>query len=163
MWERLKRWFALPQIEGDEETRRMAAVLNTILWAELGVVLAASPLILVTNASVAIVPVGGLLLLVAAMLFLLRAGRVRLSGTLFLINLWLVATGLTFASGGLAHQTPSSYFVAVLVAGLLFGTAAAVWLTVASGLVCLVAFVVEGTGLGAQRRSLRRNDASLQR
>ena len=146
MWERLKRWFALPEIEGDEETRRTAALLNVILWAEMGVVLASSPLILVTNVQAAIVPVVVLLVLVGAMLFLLRAGRVRLAGSLFLINLWLVATGLLFMSGGLNHQTTSSYFVIVLVAGLLFGWKSAAWSTAASGVVVTAAFVIEQLG-----------------
>ncbi|MFN2284908.1 MAG: GAF domain-containing protein [Anaerolineae bacterium] len=147
MWERLKRWFALPEIEGDEETRRTAVLLNVILWAEMGVVLASSPLILVTRVQAAIVPVVVLLVLVGAMLFVLRAGRVRLAGILFLINLWLVATGLLFMSGGLNHQTTSSYFVIVLVAGLLFGWKSAAWLTAASGLVITAAFVIEQLGI----------------
>ncbi|MFN2111339.1 MAG: GAF domain-containing protein, partial [Anaerolineae bacterium] len=147
MWERLKRWFALPEIEGDEETRRTAVLLNVILWTEMGVVLASSPLILVTRVQAAIVPVVVLLVLVGAMLFVLRAGRVRLAGILFLINLWLVATGLLFMSGGLNHQTTSSYFVIVLVAGLLFGWKSAAWLTAASGLVITAAFVIEQLGI----------------
>ena len=147
MWERLKRWFALPEIAGDEETRRTAALLNVILWAELGVVLASSPLILLTNVQAAIVPVVVLLVLVGAMLFLLRAGRVRLAGNLFLINLWLVATGLLFVTGGLNHQSPSSYFVVVLVAGLLFGWRSILWLIVASGLVISASFVIEQMGI----------------
>ncbi|MBN2390249.1 MAG: GAF domain-containing protein, partial [Anaerolineae bacterium] len=146
MWERLKRWFALPEIEGDEETRRTASLLNVILWAEMGVVLASSPLILLTNVQAAIVPVVVLLVLVGAMLYLLRAGRVRLAGNLFLINLWLVATGLLFVTGGLNHQSPSSYFVVVLVAGLLFGWRSIVWLIVASGLVISAVFVIERMG-----------------
>jgi len=147
MWERLKRWFALPEIEGDEETRRTAALLNVILWAEMGVVLMSSSLILVTDVQAAIVPVVVLLLLVGAMLSLLRTGRVRLAGSLFLINLWLVATGLLFVTCGLNHQSPSSYFVVVLVAGLLFGWKSAAWLTAASGLVVAAAFVVEQMGM----------------
>ena len=147
LWERLKRWFALPEIAGDEETRRTAALLHVILWAEMGVVLASSPLILVTRVQAAIVPVVVLLVLVGAMLFLLRAGRVRLAGSLFLINLWLVATGLLFMSGGLDHQTTSSYFVIVLVAGLVFGWKSAAWLTGASALVIVAAFVIAQMGI----------------
>ena len=70
LWERIKRWFSLPDIEGDEETLRTAKLLNVILWAEFIVVLLSSPLIVVTNAQIALIPVLGLLLLVGAMLFL---------------------------------------------------------------------------------------------
>ena len=144
MWERLKRWIALPDIEGDEETLRMARLLFVMLWAELGVVLASSPLVAVSQIQIAFVPIAGLLFFAVAML--LRAGRVRLSGNLFLVSLWLVSTSLMFASGGLNHQAPSSFFIAILAAGLLFGGASIILMAVASGLTYLAAFVIEQMG-----------------
>ncbi len=146
LWERLKHWFALPEIAGDEETRRTATLLNVILWAELGVVLASSSLILVTDVLVGVVPVVVAVVLVVTALVLLRTGRTRLAGSLFLVTLWLFTTGLLFASGGLSHQTTTSYFVVVTVAGLLFGWKSVAWVTVVSGLVVVATFVAERLG-----------------
>ena len=66
MWDRIKQFFVPPVFEGDEELQRIARLLNVILWAELGIVLASVPLLFVTGATLgALLTIGGLLGLVS--------------------------------------------------------------------------------------------------
>ncbi len=147
MWNKIKQFFAPPNVAGDEDRRRLAGLLNTILWTELGIVLAAAFLIPFTGVAAAVVPVLGLVLFVAVSLFLLRAGRVELAGSLFLANLWLAATAILFTSGGLAHQTPSSHFVVLLVAALLFDWRAVAVIAALDVILYVGVFVAEQAGV----------------
>ncbi len=142
MWYRIKTWFAPPFFKDDQEKQRIATLLNIILWIELGLVLASVPLLFFTKAFLGgLIAISGLILLVVVMLFVLRAGRVRLSGILFLWSLWLIATALVFTSGGVAHQAPSSYFVVILVAGLILGGKSVAAVAVSSSIVCIALVV----------------------
>jgi methyl-accepting chemotaxis protein len=122
MFETIRRWLAPPVFEGDEDKTREAKSLNTILVVILVILLgslAAVPS--AANPLQGLLPIGGMSAVVVGALLLLRAGHVRLAGTLFTLLIWATDTVLLVIAGGVSGPMSSSMVVLVVIGGLLLG------------------------------------------
>jgi len=121
MLERIKQVFA-PPIFDNEEKARVAALLNTMLFIVLALVIAFAVIALITEHSIARFALDSTFALLAVgLLLLLRRGRVQLAGFVLSFALWALVTVGTYLFGGLRASGASSYFGIVVIAGLLLG------------------------------------------
>jgi GAF domain-containing protein len=137
-WDKIKRLFAPPIFEGDEDKTHIAGLLNTLVMGAL-VVLSASFVVAMAMTTslleqVAVVTILGLLfLMIVISKGLLQSGRLRPASIVFIIGLWLAFAQIYVFSAGRLDDLV--FFAAVIVvAGLLLGQRAAVTLIVASSL-----------------------------
>lgn len=148
MWEWIRRFFAPPIFEDDEDKTRTARLLNTILWANLAIwLLCAWALPLSENILVGVLVISVMILLAFVALILMRQGYIRSAGTLFTFSMWAVVVGLLLISGGVVSPMAVGFLVVVILAGLLVSARAAiafVGLGVAS---VVVVFALELGGL----------------
>jgi len=145
----LKRVFAPPVFE-DEGKTRVASLLNAILWMFI-VLLSARFVVLSFTFSdqIALVPVvlGSLLAISVGLLFLMRAGHVRVASNVFTGTMWCAMTLLLFRTGGIRGTMYSAYTLVILVTGLLLGGRAAISYAGASVVIGTVVFVLESRGV----------------
>ena len=120
-----KRSFLAAPLFADEETSRIAEMLNIILLVIAGLVSLFIVVSLVTVSAANLIVEFVLLAVVAGLWGLMRRGRVRLSASLLSLLLWVAVTAGIAVGGGLRGTGLSSYFGIVLIAGLLLGSYAA--------------------------------------
>ena len=131
VWTRIKRFFAPPVFEGDEEKTRNVALLNTLLWTMMGGIAIASPFLAIASGSGSalvwtLVLVAVIVLSLGGMIWMSRRGHVRRASVLVALLLWVVTTVAIVIFGGIRSTTTPSYLVVIFVAGLLLGWGAAV-------------------------------------
>ena len=133
---RVRSLLAPPIFEGDEDKTRLARWTNRLLWAELGLVMTSSIAIPLTGSSLLLAgpPILVIVILCVVGLWILRTGRVKFAAGLFVARMWLIATVLAMFSGGLRDQGVSSYFMILVIAGLLLGVRAVVGFAALSAL-----------------------------
>ena len=120
-------WLRPPQY-ADPRINRQARLLNHILWAALITVLGYTlcvPLILADAAytTYSLIPILGLILLLIA---IFRRGYVIPVALIFIVAGWLIITYGMIAFGGIRSASFNSYFVLVMLAGLLLGQRAGI-------------------------------------
>jgi signal transduction histidine kinase len=117
-----------PPFFEDEEERRVAGLLNTILLAAMATAVTAgiALLFMLPGTLYLSVVLASMFLVEVISLFLMRRGQVRLAGGLFTLALWVVGTTVVFVSGGVRSLGVCVYFVVILIAGLLLGGLAGV-------------------------------------
>lgn len=120
-----KRSFLAAPLFADEETTRIAEMLNIILLVIAALVALFVIISLVTVSAANLIAEFVLLAVVAGLWVLMRLGRVRLSALLLTLLLWVTITGGIAIGGGLRGTGLSSYFGIILIAGLLLGSNAA--------------------------------------
>jgi signal transduction histidine kinase len=118
----LKALFTPPVFPEDEEKTRIAKLLNIILLAVMGLVMAFSvPAFVMTpkigRFVIEFILAGWSLII----LVILRRGRVYGASFLFTLTLWVVVTYGTYEAGGFRGSTMSAYFGILLIAELLLG------------------------------------------
>jgi two-component system, LuxR family, sensor kinase FixL len=118
----LRILFSAPIFE-DEETTRIAGLLNPILLTMLGFTTFYALWATVGYANPLPILKGVLLLLAlwAIAFVLMRVGKVRLGGQLFLWGVWGTVTYIAILSGGVKAQATTTYIPITLAAGLLLG------------------------------------------
>lgn len=121
-----RRSFLAAPLFADEETTRIAEMLNIMLLVIAGLVSIFVVISLVTFSAANLIAEFVLLAVVAGLWVLMRTGRVRLSALLLALLLWVTITGGIAVGGGLRGTGLSSYFGIVLIAGLLLGSYAAI-------------------------------------
>ena len=132
VWTWIKKLFAPPVFEGDEEKTRNAALLNILLWVVLLAVVVVSPFQIMdsdalgtkiaTAVMIYVVFVPALL----GLLWMSRSGRVRQAGGLLATLVWAVTTVTIIIFGGIRSTVTPAFFVSIFIAGLLMGWRAAV-------------------------------------
>ena len=138
----IRRFFAAPVFEGDDDKTRVANLLNTLLLARLVTSLVTGIVAPLTFAQPLIaVRVAGLIFLLSlASLILMRFGLVRVASVLFLTGLWIVFSILMFLSDGVNSPFVMTYVTLTTVAGLMLGGWAAIVVAELSVLASLVLF-----------------------
>jgi GAF domain-containing protein len=138
----LSKLFAAPVFANDDEKTRSAAYLNVIVLSNIPILLL---FILVRTATGAeLFGVDNLILAVIIAIltfvwFLMRSGRVRPAAYLHVSTIWLASTLIALSGSGIRGTAFTSYFVVMLMAGLLLGWKPAIGFTILS--------VVAGFGL----------------
>jgi signal transduction histidine kinase/putative methionine-R-sulfoxide reductase with GAF domain len=113
----------LPSFEDLHEPANMGRLLQNLALASLAVdALLALAALRLLPASIPMLGVTWLLGLTFLATYLLaRAGKPRLAGTVYMLLLWLTASLVTFALGGLSVLGFSLYITIIITASLLFG------------------------------------------
>lgn len=131
----LRKVLAPPTFPDDENKTLSAYYLNIILWASsvallvfLGIrvyqghaLFEASNFVLMT-----------LIVVVIAALIIMRMGAVRLAASIHISVIWLASTFLALNGSGIRGSGYASYFVVMLLAGLLLGVRPAVFIAAIS-------------------------------
>lgn len=120
----LKKQLAAPVFPGEEEKTRVAALLNTVLWSALFILVVAGPVLVVVNETprdvqLTLMLVGGFALALLGLLHLLRRGVVRIASTLFCSLLWLFVFATTLVFGGIRSSITPAYLLTIFIAGFL--------------------------------------------
>jgi len=147
MVDQIKRYLA-PPIFDDQDTRRVASLLNVVLLTAMATAVVAGivlSIVLPGQLHLSLVFVS-MFLLELGLLFLMRRGQVRLAGALFSFALWVIGTTVIFISGGVRSLGICVYFVVILIAGLLLGGRAVVGFAGLSFLAISVALYLELDG-----------------
>ena len=138
----IRRFFAAPVFEGDDDKTRVANLLNTLLLASLVTSLVTGIVApLPFSQPLIAVGVAGLFFLLSLVsLILMNFGLVRVASVLFLSGLWIVFNILMFLSDGVNSPFVMTYVTITTVAGLLLGGWAAIVVAELSVLASLVLF-----------------------
>jgi len=132
----LRRFFAPPIFPHDEERTRSAGFINAIVLSNIPILVLFIIIRVVTGQGEVFGSANIILAAIIAILtvvwFLMRAGWVKVAGYLHVSTIWLASTMIAIMSGGINSTTFTSYFVVMLMAGLLLGWTHAVAFTVLS-------------------------------
>jgi GAF domain-containing protein len=145
MLSQIRRFLAPPIFEGDEDRTRLAAVLNTLSWmlvalivivGVLGLLQVSGLLVILGRDFFSLIFVAApavLALLFGAVQFLMRRGRVRPASWLLVSIFWLLMTTIAALVGtGVRAPALGAFVLAVLLAGLLLGWQAGIAFAVLS-------------------------------
>ena len=129
----LRRFFAPPIFPHDEERTRSAGFINAIVLSNIPILVLFIIIRVVTGQGEVFGSANIILAAIIAILtvvwFLMRAGWVKVAGYLHVSTIWLASTMIAIMSGGINSTTFTSYFVVMLMAGLLLGWTHAVAFT----------------------------------
>jgi GAF domain-containing protein len=129
----LSRFLAPPVFVGDEEKSRSAGFINAIVLTNIPILVLFIIVRVATGAGELFGPANLILAAIITTLsivwLLMKAGWVRLAGYLHVTTIWLASTMIALLSGGINSTTFTSYFVVMLMAGLLLGWRPAIGFT----------------------------------
>jgi GAF domain-containing protein len=143
MWDKIKRFFAPPIFEGDEDKTRIAGLLNTLVVGML-VILGAGFIVglVITNQGAIAIILGLHFLMTVISKSLLQWGRPRPASIVFIIGLWITVALIYGLSAG--RSSVIVFFAAlVVIAGLLLGQRAAITSIAVSSLMGFGMFVAD--------------------
>ena len=128
--------FAPPVFPEDEEKTRVAGFINAIVLTNIPILVLFIIVRVVTGADEVLGPaniiLAGIIAILAIVWLLMRAGWVKVAGYLHVTTIWLASTMIALMIGGINSTTFTSYFVVMLMAGLLLGWRPAVGFTLLS-------------------------------
>ena len=131
----LSKYFAAPVFAEDNEKTRSAWYLNVIVLSNIPILLLFIIIRTVSGAE----PFGidnlilaGIIAILTAVWFLMKSGRVRLAAYLHVSTIWLASTMIALSGSGIRGTAFTSYFVVMLMAGLLLGWRPAIGFTILS-------------------------------
>ena len=129
------KYFAAPFFPNNEEKTRSARYLNVIVLSNIPILL----LFIIIRTSTGAEPFGIDNLILAAIIivltiawFLMKAGQVRLAAYTHISTIWLASTMIALSGSGIRGTAFTSYFVVMLMAGLLLGWKPAIGFTILS-------------------------------
>ncbi|HVF26071.1 MAG TPA: GAF domain-containing protein [Anaerolineales bacterium] len=130
------RFLTPPVFPHDEEKTRVAGFINAIVLSNIPI-LALFIIIRVATGADELFGTANLVLVaiivtLSVVWILMRAGWVPLAGYLHVTTIWLASTLIALLSGGIKSTTFTSYFVVMLMAGLLLGWRPAIGFTILS-------------------------------
>ena len=132
----LRTFFAPPIFTDNEEKTRIAGFINVLVLTNVPILLLFIIVRVVTGEDTlfesANLILAGIIAMLFCVWFLMRAGWVKVAGYLHVTTIWLASTIIALMSGGINSTTFSSYFVVMLMAGLLLGWRPAVGFTLLS-------------------------------
>ena len=130
------RFLTTPVFPGDEEKTRVAGFINAIVLSNIPILALFIIARVATGASelfgTANLVLAGIIITLSVVWLFMRAGWVRLAGYLHVTTIWLASTMIAQLSGGINSTTFTSYFVVMLMAGLLLGWRPAIGFTILS-------------------------------
>jgi GAF domain-containing protein len=153
VWTGIKRLFAPPVFEGDEEKTRNVALLNVLLWVMLCAIVVASLFLIVDSETAEAAITAAVIVYVVfvpalgGLIWMSRRGRVRQAGVSLAILCWATTTVTIVIFGGIRSTTTPGYFVAIFVAGLLLGRGAAVGFGFLAAVSVFVVYLLESSGV----------------
>ena len=131
-----RKFFTAPVFLEDDDKTRSAAILNTLGWSTMFIVVALLLIRMIEGRDVNMVEVNlALTLIVAAialMLFLSRQGYIKTAGLLFVTTIWMGLSYLTWIADGIRDVAFFGYSIPILMAGLLLGWPGAISFTILS-------------------------------
>ena len=138
----LSKYFAAPVFAENEDKTRSAWYLNVIVLSNIPILLLFMIVRTVTGAE--LFGIDNLILLAITTIlviawFVMRAGQVRPAAYLHVSTIWVASTLIALSGSGIRGTGFASYFVVILMAGLLLGWKPAIGFTVLS--------IVAGFGL----------------
>jgi GAF domain-containing protein len=147
-WSWIKKLFAPPVFEGDDEKTRNAALLNILLWTMLAGILIVFPFLAFASTSFAalvwtVVLVAAFALPIIGLMRMARRGHVQRAGVLVALLLWLITTAGVVVFGGIRSTTAPVYLVAIFVTGLLLGRGAVTGLGLLTAASLLAVYLLE--------------------
>ncbi|MBN1657765.1 MAG: GAF domain-containing protein [Anaerolineae bacterium] len=148
MFNRMRRFFAPPVFEDDEDKTRVAGLLNVILLCILavaGMIGLAAPFAL-PSPVVGVVVAGSMFLLCLGALFLMHRGYVQPASLIAVSLQWITYVVLVLLTGGMTSLLSVGLFTAVMMAGLLLSGLAALAVAGLSILVSLGIVAAESAG-----------------
>jgi GAF domain-containing protein len=129
------KYFAAPTFPNDEEKTRSAWYLNVIVLSNIPILL----LFMTVRTATGAEPFGIDNLILVAIItiltmawFLMKAGRVQLAAYLHVTTIWLASSMIALSGSGVRGTAFTSYFVVMLMAGLLLGWKPAIGFTILS-------------------------------
>ncbi len=139
MRERLKWFWAAPVFEGDEEKTRAAAILNPLLVTLLILLVfgAIANLLLFANKVASGIALGAICLIVMGSRVAMMRGRLRFASALFVWGIWLPSLAVTLLSS-LRSLLSVALVSTLVIAGLLLGRRATVWMAALTSLSVLI-------------------------
>jgi len=131
----LSKHFTAPVFSDNEEKTRSAGYLNVIVLSNIPILL----LFMIVRTATGAEPFGVDNLILAAIItilttgwFLMKSGRVGLAAYLHVSTIWLASTIIALSGSGIRGTVFTSYFVVMLMAGLLLGWKPAIGFTILS-------------------------------
>ena len=135
MFNSFSKYLASPIFIDDQEKTRTARYLNVIVLSNIPILL----LFIIVRTAMGSQPFGVENLILLAIItilvlvwFLMKAGQIRLASFLHVSTIWFASTMIALNGSGIRGTAFTSYFVVMLMAGLLLGWRPAVWFTLLS-------------------------------
>ena len=131
----LARYFVPPVFGEDENKTRTAYFINILVLSNIPILLLFLIIRTLTGAELfgtANLILGGIISTLIIVWLLMRSGRVRLAGYLHITIIWLASTMIALSGSGIRATAFTSYFVVMLIAGLLLGWRPAIGFTILS-------------------------------
>ena len=129
-------FFAPPVFPDDDNRTRAAAILNTIGWSTITILVILLAIRTVQGQDTNLVEVNliltAIIITIAFMLFLSRQGYVKTASLLFVATVWTGLSYLTWVADGIRDVAFFGYFIPIAMAGLLLGWQGAIGFTVIS-------------------------------
>jgi GAF domain-containing protein len=129
-------FFAPPVFPDDDNRTRAAAILNTVGWSTITILVILLAIRTVQGQDTNLVEVNliltAIIITIAFMLFLSRQGYVKTASLLFVATVWTGLSYLTWVADGIRDVAFFGYFIPIAMAGLLLGWQGAIGFTVIS-------------------------------
>jgi GAF domain-containing protein len=148
------QFFTAPAFE-DEEKQRVASLLNVMVNVMLGIALLMTLAFTLSNGvdfwsnPFNSGTIGGLLVSMLVMRFLLRSGYIQFASALLSLALWASTTASIYSSAGVKDSTTGAYLLCIIIAGLLLGGRAAIIFTLFSVVAVLGVWYAGASGVKA--------------
>jgi GAF domain-containing protein len=149
----IRKFFAPPVFEGDEEKTRNAALLNILLWVIFWAIVVVSIFQIVDSStseaaiSTVVMIYGVFVPSLAGLIWMSRRGHVQRASRLLAALIWAVTTIAIIVFGGIRSTVTPAYFVAIFIAGLLMGWGEAVVFGFLATVSMFVVLVLERSGM----------------
>jgi len=150
MRNRFQSFFSPPVFPNDEEKNRTAFFINVLVLTNVPVLIL---FIIVRSMSGSnLFGRENLILLSISIIlttewFFMKAGRVKFAGYLHVVTIWIASTLIAFGSSGVRGTGFTSYFVVMLIAGLLLGWRPAIIIAILSMMAGFGLATAENRGL----------------
>jgi GAF domain-containing protein len=131
------RDFLAPPVFPDDNSRtRSAAILNTIGWSTIAILVTLLAIRIMQGQDTNLVEVNliltAIIITITFMLYISRQGYVKTASLLFVITVWIGLSYLTWVADGIRDVAFFGYFIPIVMAGLLLGSRGAIGFTVIS-------------------------------
>lgn len=136
MYDAFRKIMAPPIFPDDEDKMRSAAILNTIGWSTIAILVALLVIRTIhgqdVNLSEVNLSLTVITIAIGFMLFVSRLGYVKTASLLFVTTVWIGLSYLTWVADGIRDVAFFGYFIPILMAGLLLGWQGAIGFSVLS-------------------------------
>ncbi|MBK8783982.1 MAG: GAF domain-containing protein [Anaerolineales bacterium] len=145
-----KSIISAPIFPEDQEKTRSAYFINVLVWSNTPILILFAIIRIVTGAhvfgieNIILYSIAVVLIIVW---FLMRSGRVRTAAYLHVMTIWIASSLIALSGSGVRGTGFTSYFVVMLIAGLLLGWQPAIGITALSAAAGFGLAYVENVGI----------------